>query len=54
MKKFAANVLLWTKSGAGPVDNVGKGEAAVGVVFHTTSSQARKRAIPSPDLPFRW
>lgn len=33
MKKFAANVLLWTKSGAAPVDNSGKGEAAVGVVF---------------------
>lgn len=33
MKKFAANVLLWTKSGAAPVQNVGLGEAAVGVVF---------------------
>jgi len=33
MKKFASNVLLWTKSGATPVQNVGKGEAAVGVVF---------------------
>jgi iron(III) transport system substrate-binding protein len=33
MKKFAQNVLIWTKSGAAPVDNVGKGEAAVGVVF---------------------
>jgi len=33
MKKFAANVLLWTKSGAAPVQNTGKGEAAVGVVF---------------------
>ena len=33
MKKFAQNVLMWTKSGAAPVDNVGKGEAAVGVVF---------------------
>lgn len=33
MKKFAANVLMWTKSGAAPVQNVGKGEAAVGVVF---------------------
>lgn len=33
MKKFAQNVLLWTKSGAAPVDSVGKGEAAVGVVF---------------------
>jgi iron(III) transport system substrate-binding protein len=33
MKKFAQNVLIWTKSGAGPVTNVGQGEAAVGVVF---------------------
>ncbi len=33
MKKFAQNVLLWTKSGAAPVDTAGKGEAAVGVVF---------------------
>ncbi len=33
MKKFAANVQTWTKSGATPVQNVGKGEAAVGVVF---------------------
>lgn len=33
MKKFAQNVLLWTKSGAAPVQNVGKGEAAVGIVF---------------------
>jgi len=33
MTKFAQNVLIWTKSGAAPVDNVGKGEAAVGVVF---------------------
>jgi len=33
MKKFAQNVLIWTKSGAAPVDSVGKGEAAVGVVF---------------------
>ncbi|MBI5877533.1 MAG: ABC transporter substrate-binding protein [Chloroflexi bacterium] len=33
IKKFGQNVLLWTKSGAGPVQNVGKGEAAVGVVF---------------------
>lgn len=33
VKKFAQNVLMWTKSGAAPVQNVGKGEAAVGVVF---------------------
>lgn len=33
MKKFSSNVLMWTKSGAAPVQNVGKGEAAVGVVF---------------------
>jgi iron(III) transport system substrate-binding protein len=33
MKKFGQNVLIWTKSGATPVQNVGKGEAAVGVVF---------------------
>jgi iron(III) transport system substrate-binding protein len=33
MKKFAQNVLIWTKSGAAPKDNVGKGEAAVGVLF---------------------
>jgi len=33
MKKFASNVLFWTKSGAAPVQNVGLGEAAVGVVF---------------------
>ncbi len=33
MKKFASNVLIWTKSGAAPVQNVGLGEAAVGVVF---------------------
>jgi iron(III) transport system substrate-binding protein len=33
MKKFAQNVLMWTKSGATPVQSVGKGEAAVGVVF---------------------
>ncbi len=33
MKKFAQNVLMWTKSGAAPVATVGKGEAAVGVVF---------------------
>jgi len=33
MKKFSQNVLMWTKSGATPVQNVGKGEAAVGVVF---------------------
>ena len=33
LTKFAQNVLLWTKSGAAPVQNVGKGEAAVGVVF---------------------
>jgi iron(III) transport system substrate-binding protein len=33
MKKFAQNVLIWTKTGAGPVTNVGMGEAAVGVVF---------------------
>jgi iron(III) transport system substrate-binding protein len=33
MTKFAQNVLIWTKTGAAPVDNVGKGEAAVGVVF---------------------
>ena len=33
MKKFSQNVLMWTKSGAAPVTTVGKGEAAVGVVF---------------------
>lgn len=33
MKKLAQNVLIWTKSGAAPVQNVGKGEAAVGIVF---------------------
>jgi iron(III) transport system substrate-binding protein len=33
MKKFAANVQTWTKSGAAPVQTVGLGEAAVGVVF---------------------
>lgn len=33
MKKFSSNVLIWTKSGAAPVQNVGLGEAAVGVVF---------------------
>ena len=33
MKKFSSNVLIWTKSGAAPVNNVGLGEAAVGVVF---------------------
>jgi iron(III) transport system substrate-binding protein len=33
MKKFAQNVLIWTKTGAGPKDNVGRGEAAVGVIF---------------------
>ncbi len=33
IRKFAQNVLLWTKSGAAPAQNVGKGEAAVGVVF---------------------
>lgn len=33
LKKFGANVLMWTKSGAAPVQNVGRGEAAVGVVF---------------------
>lgn len=33
MKKFGQNVLIWTKSGAAPVDSVGKGEAGVGVVF---------------------
>lgn len=33
MKKFGQNVLIWTKSGAAPVQNVGKGEVAVGVVF---------------------
>jgi iron(III) transport system substrate-binding protein len=33
LKKFAQNVLIWTKSGQAPVNNVGKGEAVVGVVF---------------------
>jgi len=33
MKKFASNVLIWTKSGAAPGNNVGLGEASVGVVF---------------------
>ena len=33
MKKFASNVSIWTKSGAAPGNNVGLGEATVGVVF---------------------
>ncbi len=33
MKNFAANVSQFTKSGAAPVQSVGKGEGAVGVVF---------------------
>jgi iron(III) transport system substrate-binding protein len=33
MKKFAQQVAQFTKSGAAPVQNVGKGEGAVGVVF---------------------
>jgi len=47
MKKFAANVLLWTKSGATPVQNVGKGEAAVGVVFsHDTVAGIQDQGMP--------
>ncbi len=33
MKKVAANVLQYTKTGAAPVQSVGQGEAAVGIVF---------------------
>ncbi len=47
MKKFAQNVLIWTKSGAGPVDNVGRGEAAVGVVFsHDIVSGIQDKGYP--------
>lgn len=33
LKKFSQNVAQYTKSGAAPVQSVGKGEGAVGVVF---------------------
>ena len=33
LKAFSGNVFQYTKSGAAPVQSVGKGEAAVGVVF---------------------
>jgi len=46
MTKFAKNVLLWTKSGAAPVDNVGKGEAAVGVVFSHDIVAGIERGLP--------
>lgn len=47
MKKFAGNVLLWTKSGATPVQNVGKGEAAVGVVFsHDIVTGVQDQGMP--------
>ncbi len=47
MKKFAQNVLLWTKSGAAPKDNVGRGEAAVGVLFsHDTVSGIQDNGYP--------
>lgn len=47
LKKFAANVLIWTKSGAGPVQNVGKGEVAVGVVFsHDIVAGIQDQGLP--------
>jgi len=46
MKKFAANVLMWTKSGAAPAQNVGKGEAAVGVVFSHDIVAEMERGLP--------
>jgi iron(III) transport system substrate-binding protein len=47
MKKFAQNVLIWTKSGAAPVQNVGKGEAAVGVVFsHDIVTGIQDQGLP--------
>lgn len=47
MKKFAANVSQWTKSGAAPKDSVGRGEAAVGVLFsHDTVSGIQDNGYP--------
>jgi len=46
MKKFAQNVLIWTKTGAAPVDNVGKGEATVGVVFSHDIVAGIERGYP--------
>jgi iron(III) transport system substrate-binding protein len=47
MKKFAANVLIWTKSGAAPKDYVGRGEATVGVIFsHDTVSGIQDNSYP--------
>jgi iron(III) transport system substrate-binding protein len=46
MTKFAQNVLMWTKSGAAPVENVGKGEAAVGIVFSHDIVAGIERGLP--------
>jgi len=46
MKKFGQNVLQWSKTGAGPVDNVGKGEAAVAVVFSHDIVAGVERGYP--------
>lgn len=47
LKKFAQNVLIWTKSGAGPVQNVGKGEVAIGVVFsHDIVAGIQDQGLP--------
>ncbi len=47
LKKFAQNVLIWTKSGAGPVQNVGKGEVAVGIIFsHDIVAGIQDQGLP--------
>ena len=47
MKKLAQNVLIWTKTGAAPAQNVGKGEVAVGIVFsHDTVTAIQDQGLP--------
>jgi iron(III) transport system substrate-binding protein len=46
LKKFSANVLQYTKSGAAPVQSVGQGEAAVGVVFSHDIVGGMEQGLP--------
>ncbi|MBI3732451.1 MAG: ABC transporter substrate-binding protein [Chloroflexi bacterium] len=46
MKAFSANVFQYTKSGAAPAQLVGRGEAAVGVVFSHDIVAAQESQLP--------
>lgn len=46
MSKFHNNVLQYTKSGVGPVAIVGRGEAAVGIVFSHDCVAGQEQGLP--------